>query len=76
MVEHTDPEAFLKELREQLQYRNTSGFRFEVLTDDPALRKAVDDEVYNLFGEGNPRPLEDYKQQEPAPGPAMTMGGM
>jgi hypothetical protein len=76
MVEHTDPEAFLKELREELQYRNTTGFRFEVMTDDPALRKAVDDEVYNLFGEENPRPLEDYKQQEPATGPAMTMGGM
>ncbi len=31
-----------------------------MLSDDPALRKAADDEVYNLFGEENPRPLEDY----------------
>lgn len=60
VFEHTDPEAFLKELREELQYRNTTGFRYEVLTDDPALRKAVDDELYNLFGEDNPRPLEEY----------------
>ena len=44
MVEHTNPEAFLKELREELQYRNTTGFRFEVLTDEPALRKLASGE--------------------------------
>ena len=71
--EHTDPEAFLKELREELPYRNTTGFRFEVLSHDPALRKAADDELYNLFGEENPRPLEDYQE---TPDQGMTMGGM
>ena len=40
------------------------------------VRKAVDDELYNLFGEKNPRPLEDYQQQESESGPVMTMGGM
>ncbi|NLF26292.1 MAG: hypothetical protein GX592_00225, partial [Clostridiales bacterium] len=60
VFEHTDPEAFLTELREELQYRNSTGFHYEVLTDDPAVRKAVDDELYNLFGEENPRQLEDY----------------
>jgi hypothetical protein len=73
VFEHTDPEAFLTELREELQYVNTTGFRYEVLTDDPDLRKAVDDELYNLFGEENPRELEDYAQ---APEQGMPMGGM
>lgn len=73
VFEHTDPEAFLTELREELQYINTTGFRYEVLTDDPDLRKAVDDELYNLFGEENPRELSDYEQM---PTQGMTMGGM
>ena len=38
-----------------------TGFRFETLTDDPAVRKAAaDDMTYDLYGEENPRPLEDY----------------
>ena len=37
-----------------------TGFRFETLTDDPAVRKAVDDMTYDLYGEENPRPLADY----------------
>ena len=41
--EFTDAEAFLKCVREELPYRPTTGFRYEVLTDDPAVRKAVDD---------------------------------
>lgn len=60
VFEHRDAEAFLKEFKQELEYRSTSGFRYELLTDDPALRKAVDDELYNLFGEENPRPLKDY----------------
>ena len=44
------------------------GFRFETLTDDPAVRKAVDDMVYDLYGEENPRPLEDYVSRQ---GPEM-----
>ena len=34
----------------------------------PAVRKAVDDMVYDLYGEENPRPLEDYV---PRQGPEM-----
>ena len=41
--EFTDAEAFLKFLREELPYRPTTGFRYEVLTDEPNLRKQVDD---------------------------------
>ena len=69
----TDAEAFLKCLREELPYHSTTGFRYEVLTDAPALRKAVDDIVFDLYGEENPRQLEDY---EPHPDQNMTFGGM
>ena len=39
----TDAEAFLKCLREELPYRPTTGFRYEVLTDDPSVHRQVDD---------------------------------
>ena len=71
--EYTDVEAFLKCIREELPYRSTTGFRFEVLTDEPAVRKAVDDIIFDLYGEENPRQLEDY-QKPPEQG--MTFGGM
>ena len=71
--EFADAEAFLKCMREELPYRPTTGFRYEVLTADPAIRKAVDDLVYDHCGEENPRQLEDYGPQ-PDPGP--TMEGM
>ena len=35
-----------------------------VVEDDPAVRKAVDDMVYDLYGEENPRPLEDYTSRQ------------
>lgn len=48
-------------------YRDTTGFRYEVLTDDPAIRKAADDILFDFLGEENPCELEDYTQ---------TMGGI
>ena len=71
--EFTDPEEYVRYVREELPYRPTTGFQFETLTDDPAIRKAVDDLVYDLYGEENPRPLEDYKNR---PEQGMQMGGM
>ena len=70
---YDDADAFLDCIREELPYRDTTGFRYEVLTDDPAVRKAVDDMAYDFYGEGNPRQLDDY-QNPPEPG--MTFGGM
>lgn len=49
-------------IREELLYRDTTGFHYEVLTDAPAVRKAADDILYDLFGEENPRELADYAQ--------------
>ena len=71
--EFTDAEAFLKCVREELPYRPTTGFRYEMLTDDPAVRKQVDDIVFDLYGEENPRQLEEYQK---TPKQSMTMGGI
>ena len=60
-------------MREKLPYHPTTGFRYEVLTDDPNLRKAVDDIVFGLYGEENPRQLEEYQK---TPKQGMTMGGI
>ena len=48
-------------------YDDATGFRYEVLTDDPAIRKAADDILFDFLGEENPCELEDYTQ---------TMGGI
>ncbi len=69
----TAPERYLQTIREELPYQATTGFRCETLTDDSAVRKAVDDMLFDLYGEENPRPLEDY---ENTPRQGMTMGGM
>lgn len=71
-LEYTDADEYLRCVREELPYRHTSGFRYETLTDDPAVRKAVDDILYDLYGDENPRPLENY---ENTPRDGMTMGG-
>ena len=71
--EFTDAEAFLKCIREELPYFPTTGFRCEVLTDDPAVRKQVDDIFYDFFGEENPHQIEDYQNE---PKPDMTFGGV
>lgn len=54
--EFTDAEAFLKCAREELPYRPTTGFRYEVLTDDPSVRRQVDDMIFDLYGEEAPLP--------------------
>lgn len=50
-----------------LRYRDTTGFHYEVLTDDPAVRKAVKDILFDFFDVEEPCEEEDYTQ---------TMGGM
>lgn len=59
--EFTDAREYLACIREELPYAATSGFRFRTITRDPAIRKAVDDIVYDLYGEENPCTEEDYK---------------
>ncbi len=69
-IGYTDPEEYVNAVKEELPYHATSGFRYETLTDDPEVRKAVDDILHDLYGEKNPRPLADYSSG------GMTMGGM
>lgn len=64
----TDPEKYLQTVRDELPYHATTGFRCETLTDNPAVRKAVDDMLCDLYGEENPRQAADYGHGE------LTMG--
>lgn len=67
-MEFTAPQDYLRTIREELPTKDGTGFRFETLTGDPAVHKAVDDMAYDLYGEENPRPLEDYVSRQ---GPEM-----
>ena len=58
--EFTNPGEYLRTIREELPYRNTTGFRYETLTDDPQIRKAVDDILLDFAGEENPRRACNY----------------
>ena len=40
--------------------RDTTGFRFETLTNDPEVKKAVDDILLDFAGEDNPRRACNY----------------
>lgn len=71
--EFTDAAAYLTCIREELPHEATTGFRFRTITQDPAVRKAVDDIVYDLYGEENPSTEEDYKLDASCD---MRMGGM
>lgn len=73
MQEFNDAGSYIQCIREELPYLATSGFRFETLTDDPAMRKAVSDIVYDFYGLENPNQLEDYDTE---PDLKMMMGGM
>ena len=58
--EFTDHGAYLQTIWEELPYRNTTGLRHETLTDDPELKKAVDDILLDFAGEENPRRACNY----------------
>ena len=71
--EFSDVGSYIQCIREELPYHSTSGFKFETLTDDAAVRKAVSDIVYDFYGMENPHLLEDYETE---PDLKMTMEGM
>ena len=50
-------------IRAELPYRDTTGFRYEVLTDDPAVCKAADDILLDFFSEDDPYALSEYTQK-------------
>ena len=51
---------YLQTIREELPYRDTTGFRFETLTDEPKVKTAVDDILLDFAGEENPRRACNY----------------
>ena len=60
----TDAQKYLDTIREELPYQATTGFRYETLTDDPAVRKAADDLLLDFAGEENPRRACNYGMTE------------
>lgn len=72
-IEYAAPVEYLKAIQEELPYRATSGFRFETLASNPAVRKAVDDVLYDFYGEENPHQLADYRTDSEL---NMTMEGL
>lgn len=54
-MEYLDGETYPTAIREELPDMATTGFRYETLTDDPTIRKAVDDILLGFAGEENPR---------------------
>ena len=69
----TDSKEYLDCIREELPYRATSGFSFRTVTQDPAILKAVDDIVFDFYGEENLCSGEDHNL---APSDEIRMGGM
>ena len=55
-----DADTYLQAIREELPYLSTTGFRCETLTDNPKVRKAVDDILLDFAGEANPRRACNY----------------
>ena len=68
----TDARAYLDCIREELSHEATTGFRFRTITQDPAVRNAVDYIVLSFYGEENPCNEEDYNLTPSE----MQMGGM
>lgn len=56
----TDADTFITTVKEELEYRTTSGFKYQVLTHDPYIRKSIDDLLYNLSGEKNSKDIAHY----------------
>lgn len=72
-IEYADPIEYLRAIQEELPYHATNGFHFETLTSNPTVRKAVDDVLYDFYGEDNPHQLADYRTDSEL---NMTMEGI
>ena len=72
-LQFTNATEYLDCIRKELPHEATTGFRFRTITQNPAVRKAVDDIVFDLYGEENPCRDEEY---DLSPSEEMQMGGM
>ena len=66
--DYTDSQEYIAAIREELPYHPTTGFRYETLTSDPEVRRAVDAELYDLYGMEPPGAADN--------GQDMAMGDM
>ena len=60
----TDPDKFLKEYAQEMDSCGPNGVSARLVSRDPALRKAVDDLIYDQFGVENPNGPEYYQQAQ------------
>ncbi|MFV0331943.1 MAG: hypothetical protein ACK5KL_19300 [Dysgonomonas sp.] len=61
VVEYDSKESYLEAIKKELDC-NFDSFIFETLIDDPVIRKAAEDCVYDACGLNNPRTLDWYKK--------------
>lgn len=61
---YRDPEKYLEVIDQEIEYSPVTGFRYTTLSDDPELRKAVEDRYCNLVGENNPHDLSYYQETQ------------
>ena len=59
VIEYDNAESYLKAIKQEFDC-NPTGFKYKTLTDNPKVKKAVDDLVYDLYDMDNPHPLEWY----------------
>ena len=71
-IEYSDKEKYLNCIKEEIEYASTSGFHFTTLSQDPELQKAVQDEVYNIYGEKNPHDVSYYEKKESITEPTIS----
>lgn len=68
----TDSAKFIETVREELPTRSTTGFTYKMVNADPSTRKAIDDLIYNEYGEENPHDLSYYRNTEGGKEPLTT----
>lgn len=60
VMEFTDKDKYLEAIKKELNY-NPDGFSVNTISQDPELRKNVDDLYYDEYAAENPKTIEDYK---------------
>ncbi len=64
MIPYTSSADYIKAVKEEIEYRSSSGFQYKTFTHDPEVKKNIDDIVYDLYGEENPHDLNYYQQKQ------------
>ena len=62
IMDCNNSKMYLNTIKEELLY-NPGGFKYQTLTENAEIRKAVDDLLYGHFGLDNPNSLKDYQKR-------------